>query len=227
MFPVYLYEEGTKLPDEGSYYVVAGNGNFMHKDTGIVRCFVSVKEVSCLADIDATNWVSLCIPKIPANIVYKIKQFFKEVVAKYRTEANATLYYNKTTEDYKIHVSKQTVSHSAVRYNRRLVGDEILEYEGFLRIGTIHSHCDFEAFHSGTDIMDEEDFDGLHVTFGDNDKEEFTVTTSVVVNGCRTEIAPEDVLNGISKISEKVYTTTNQIEYDISSWMHKIHFNGG
>ena len=223
MFPIYIYNEGVELPDEGSYYVIAGNGNFLHKDTGIVRCFVSVKEVSFLADIDPTNWVSLTIPKIPAEIVQKIKQFFKEVVLKYGTEANSTLYYNKITEKFKIHISEQIVSHGAVHYNRRLIDDELLKYKDFLRIGTIHSHCDFGAFHSGTDIKDEKDFDGLHVTFGNNDKEEITITASVVVNGCRTEIPPENVLCGIKLFDDKSYYLENQIDYDISSWMAKIH----
>jgi hypothetical protein len=38
--------------------------------------------------------------------------------------------------------------------------------EGFRIFGTIHSHCDFGAFHSGTDDADELHFDGLHITIG-------------------------------------------------------------
>lgn len=41
-----------------------------------------------------------------------------------------------------------------------------LQQQGFAVFGTIHSHCDFGAFHSGTDDEDEADFEGLHITIG-------------------------------------------------------------
>ncbi len=48
MFPVFLYQEGVELPTEGTYFVVAGNGNWLHKDTGIVKAFIPVDKISCL-----------------------------------------------------------------------------------------------------------------------------------------------------------------------------------
>lgn len=38
--------------------------------------------------------------------------------------------------------------------------------KGYRIYGTIHSHCNFGAFHSGTDDHDEKNFDGLHITIG-------------------------------------------------------------
>lgn len=43
---------------------------------------------------------------------------------------------------------------------------EKLLNDGYELIGTIHSHCDFAAFHSGVDDADEINFDGLHITIG-------------------------------------------------------------
>ncbi len=43
---------------------------------------------------------------------------------------------------------------------------ETLLAEGFRIFGTIHSHCNFSAFHSSVDDHDENDFDGLHITVG-------------------------------------------------------------
>ncbi len=42
MFPVYTYQEGMELPEEGNYYLVSGNGLWLHKDTGIVKAFIPV-----------------------------------------------------------------------------------------------------------------------------------------------------------------------------------------
>jgi hypothetical protein len=38
--------------------------------------------------------------------------------------------------------------------------------DGYRVMGTIHSHSNFSAFHSGVDDNDEENFDGLHITIG-------------------------------------------------------------
>jgi hypothetical protein len=195
-FPVYIYYEGLVLPKEGDYFVVSGNGLWMHKDTGICKCFVPVKNISSLADLNATAEIAIDLPKIPAQHVWTIKEFFKKVVAAHHSEAEVTLYYRKDTKDYKIHVAEQTVTHSSVNYKRE--GNvHIPGIEGYLKVGTIHSHCDFGAFHSGTDVEDEVEFDGLHVTFGHNDKDVFSISASYVVNGYRTKIDPLDVLEGI------------------------------
>jgi hypothetical protein len=202
-FPVYIYYEGLVLPKEGDYFVVSGNGLWMHKDTGICKCFVPVKNISSLAELNATAEISIDLPKIPAQHVWTIKEFFKKVVAAHHSEAEVTLYYNKETRDYKIHVAEQTVTHSSVNYKRE--GNvHIPGIEDYLKVGTIHSHCDFGAFHSTTDVGDEVEFDGLHVTFGHNDKDVFSISASYVVNGYRTQINPLDVLEGIeANVSEK------------------------
>jgi len=199
LFPVYIYEEGLELPTEGTYYLVSGNGLWLHKDTGIVRAFVRVDNISVLEELDAKAQVGMNMPKLPAIHVYKIKKFFQEVVGRHHAESATILYYNKKTGEFKIQITDQTVSHGGVSY-KRIGLSHTEEMSSFLRVGTIHSHCDFGAFHSGTDIGDEEDFDGLHCTFGHNDKDEFTITASIVVNGNRLQVDPTSVLEGIQPV---------------------------
>jgi hypothetical protein len=220
-FPVHVYHEGMDLPKEGTYFVVAGNGLFMHKDTGIVRCFVPVNNISMLHDLNALQEVECKLPKIPARHVWRIKQFFKRVVEKHRAEAEVTLYYSKEHGDYKIHVPQQEVSHGGVRYERHAF-THIEGMENYLRVGTIHSHCDFGAFHSGTDVGDEEDFDGLHVTFGHNDREDITISASVAVNGHRTLIDPESVLEGIVLVENSVYYRLVDCESKSHEWANGL-----
>jgi len=205
LFPVYLYEEGMDLPTEGTYFLVSGNGLWMHKDTGIIRAFIPVDNISVLRELDAETQICMNMPKLPAIHVYKIKKFFQEVVSIHRAEANIVLYYNKQTGDFKVQISDQSVSHGGVRYKRIGLShtDEMAQY---LRVGTIHSHCDFGAFHSTTDIGDEEDFNGLHCTFGHNDKDEFTITASIVVNGNRLSVDPMTVLEGVQPLGESLWS---------------------
>lgn len=203
-FPVLLYQNGMELPNEGTYYLVAGNGLWLHKDTGIVQAFVPVQQISVLDDLNANAWAQCKLPRLPAQCVFQIKQFFQKVVEIYHAEAIVTLYYNKATSQYKLHVPRQNVSGVGVRY-RRTAMTHLEDVKDYLPVGTIHSHCDFGAFHSGTDIHDEEDFDGIHCTFGHNDKEQFTITACVVVNGHRCAVNPMDWLDGIEAVTEKSY----------------------
>lgn len=210
-FPVYIYRDGMDLPQEGTYFLVAGNGLWMHKDTGICRCFVSVDNISCLDDLDVESNVEVSLPKIPSKLVWQIKQFFKQVVAKHYSEAEVNLFYSSQRNEYLIDVPEQEVGHASVHYQRK-TKTHIEGQEDFLLVGTIHSHCNFHAFHSGTDVDDEDDFDGLHVTFGNNDKDEFTISASVVTNGVRRQINPSDILEGIREIA----VSANEVHYRLA-----------
>lgn len=68
--------------------------------------------------------------------------------------------------------------------------------EGFKVMGTIHSHCNFGAFHSGIDDDDEVNFPGLHITLGNVDKNgRFSWAAKYVDNTAAwTGVPMEDVI---------------------------------
>lgn len=218
MYPCYFYEEGTQLPESGTYYVVAANGNWLHKDTGIVKAFFPVENIPILKELDAKPWVSCNIPKLPAKYVAQIKAFFQVVAERYSSEAIVILYYNKQDQSYKIVVPNQQVTHGSVIYQREGA------YQDYLRVGTIHSHCDFGAFHSGTDVHDEEDFDGIHCTFGNNHQQDFTIVASIVANANRFTVDPSSILEGIELVNIITYKLTEEIDTsEVSEWLQKVN----
>jgi hypothetical protein len=220
-YPVLIYQEGMSLPKEGTYFVVSGNGLWMHKDTGIVSCFVKVDNISFLPDLNASTEVNCRLPKIPARLVWRIKNFFRAVVQKHHAEAEVNLYFSKIKGEFRVHIPEQVVSTGSVNY-KRIAATHMPGMEDFLRVGTIHSHCDFGAFHSGTDVGDEEDFDGLHCTFGHNDKDEFTISASVVVNGFRSKIDPSTVLEGVNNTTQDRYTLDAIDEATALTWSEDL-----
>lgn len=228
MYPVFIYQEGMELPQKGTYFVVAGNGTFMHKDTGICQCLVPVPNISFLDDLVVDNKIQVDLPKVPADLVWQIKEFFRAVVKKYHAESEVTLYYNPEKQHYKLHVPQQFVSHASVHY-RRVGTIHLEEMEGYLRVGTIHSHCDFGAFHSGTDVDDESDFDGLHVTFGHNDKDAFTISASLVINNFRKIVDPLEYLEGIEKENGNFRLTPIPVEVaknvvgEVEKWLQNVN----
>lgn len=227
IFPVHIYHSGMTLPTEGTYFLVAGNGLWLHKDMRTFRGFVPVDNISVLEDLDAKNLAESKLPKIPARHVWRIKEFFRRVVEKYHAEACTVLLYNHDNNDWKIQIPQQLVSHGGVQYQR--TGVTHLE-DRYIAVGTIHSHCDFNAFHSGTDHHDESTFDGLHITFGHNNKEDFTISASIVINGFRSFVEPLDVLEGVVKKDHEFFSIID-IDYDnqehewaagIDEWMKQV-----
>ena len=74
---------------------------------------------------------------------------------------------------------------------------------GYVLYGTIHSHCNFSAFHSGTDDRDEIEFDGLHITIG-NVNSGWTFATRIVAGGAFFKRELSDVLPITSDAELKV-----------------------
>lgn len=218
MIPVYT-NQGQELPADELYYLIGSNGVFIHK-VGLVESLIPVKNIPFLGEISPI--VNLNFPKIPKNLVLKIAKFFKEVVDRYRTEANVLLYAHPTTKEIKIVVPFQEVGREYVVYSRKLTSNEETELCDFLCVGTIHSHCNFAAFHSHVDSDDEQHFDGLHVTFGDNDKETITIAASAVSGGYRRILAPTDVLEGIESFGAG-YKLDGVCDENIEEWLAKIY----
>ena len=233
--PVLVYDGETELPKQGCYYIVAGNGCFFHKETagGVIKGLVPVKNIPLLPDFPVDFSIQCHLPKLPVFFVYKIKKFFEEVVNRYNSEANVILYFNPETKDYKVHVPEQIVSHSSVRYRKEALShtENMGEY---LCVGTIHSHANFNAFHSGTDELDEQFFDGLHCTFGNNDKLRFSVASSIVMNGLRKSVEPSVLLEGIAKSvnsgGEDIYYEFEDIEFlsdsdlNLDIWLDQVKY---
>ena len=127
---------------------------------------------------------------------------------KRHTESVVILFYQMDTKEWRVEVPEQDVSPAGVRYK------DGLQVEGFLKVGTIHSHCDFGAFHSGGDQHDEEHFDGLHVTVGKVQRDLPELSVSVVVNGHRFMKEPWDYLEGVTEHEIEVtenFTTSSSV----------------
>jgi hypothetical protein len=219
LIPVYFI--GEELPLEGTFYVVAGNGFFLHKDLGFFKQLVQVESIPVLPDLEPGE--AICeLPPIPSPLVYKTKKFFEEVFRVHQSEACVIVHYNKVTNDFFLEIPQQRVTSVGVNYHR---GGEVLD--GYLPVGTIHSHCNFDAFHSGTDDADEASFDGLHCTFGHNDQDMFSITASVVINGSRTTLDPMKVLRGIQVLGQRYVLAEEENEEwlaESKSWLDKVQY---
>jgi hypothetical protein len=229
LHPIYLASQNFTPPETGTYYLVAKDGVYLRVERKHGWAFVKVKDLPFLKEIKTKSQFTL--GKLPATIVAQAITFFRKVFDEYRSESYLTLLYSSKLDQYKLWAPKQTVSYSSVEYDRTdTIPVEDRDYIGndgdaYAMVGTIHSHCDFSAFHSGTDERDEATFDGLHLTFGNVNRENFSIAGSVVFCNSRSKVDPSTVCEGIESIQQQI--ETDEFEDDGTGGRHvrKVTFN--
>lgn len=201
-FPVYLYEEGTELPEKGVYYLVTKTGIYCHKETKAGSALVPVKGIPWLEEPSVEFRCKL--PKVPGRIIGQALTFFRKVFDKYHAEAYVTLLFSSKLNQYRLYCPKQKVSAASVNYDRTdQPSFEDRQANDWQMVGTIHSHCDFSAYHSGTDIGDEDTFDGIHITLGHVNRTQFSIACSIAINSIRESLEPEQACAGVNRISNR------------------------
>lgn len=176
-----------KQPDWGSlpepevpYYALTKEGFFLRKRTlfGDATVPIKVSPESLVKAPSGGQFVQNEL-KYPMWLVLQAHDFFKKVFERHHSEAAVIVVYNMREKKFKLFIPEQYVSYGGVhqKYNPEHLKD------GWYAVGTIHSHCDFGAFHSGTDTHDADDMDGLHMTIGRITKEDGPqVATMIAMN---------------------------------------------
>ena len=191
MFPVHVNDGTQPIPEDDVCYIVAKEGVFLKKKMGIMESIAPVQNISILESVQ--SMARMNIKKIPGGQFARVIAFFREVYKEYYGEAIVLLFYDEERRVYKIVPPHQKVTAAACDYNKGIT------IEGMQMIGTIHSHASMSAFHSGTDDKDEEHFDGLHITIGNMRDEDVSITASIVANGHRFVVQPEDYVERLVK----------------------------
>lgn len=206
-FPVYVVSSVKELPKEGIYYIVGKDGLYLKKDTGLIEALVKVKQISLLKEV--TPFATLKVPKIPVLLMAQVVCFFRAVYRRYKAEAIVLLYYSAEKNDFMVEAVKQVVAGAGLQYK---IKSNLSK--GYKLMGTIHSHANFEAFHSDIDRHDEANFDGLHITVGNVNKRDFTLSSTIVVNDNRFKIKSQTVIEGIEekKISRPPFSFQEQTD---------------
>jgi len=194
MFKIFINDGTQPPPTDDIYYIVCKEGVYLKKKVGIMESITHVKNISVLNSIEKT--AKIHVPPIPKEVTIQVTNFFKEVYEKFSSEGNVLLFYDQEKREHIPFVPKQEVAGASVDYDKAIV------MEGCQVIGTIHSHANFSAFHSGVDDADEAHFDGLHITIGNVMDETPSISASIVSNGTRFKVDPLEYMAGIKKVKE-------------------------
>jgi PRTRC genetic system protein A len=191
MFRVFVNDGNQEIPDDDIMYIVCKEGVYLKKKLGIMESITPVTSISVLKSVEMT--AQMHIKPIPGTQFAPVISFFKQVYTDHYGEAIVLLFYNEERKVYKIVPPAQKVSGAGVDYSRAM------QIDGYTMIGDIHSHANMSAFHSGVDDKDEDSFDGLHITIGNNRDAEVSISASIVSNGKRFIVDPEDYIDGIKR----------------------------
>jgi proteasome lid subunit RPN8/RPN11 len=171
------------------FYLLYKEGIFLQITTQLGRFVVKQNKMpshlKSLGDSNGYFWWQA--PNIPAEICAQIVDFFQRVFATHKTEAGVLLLMNYETKEWSVFVPTQKVTHASVEY----VYEPSDIPEKHVIMGTMHSHCDFSPFHSGTDMADADDMNGVHYTIGYVNKEPKAVGM-VTYNGVKWHFEPNE-----------------------------------
>lgn len=211
MFPVYMKKKGSTPPETVPHYIIAKNGTFLKKGNWWMEAVVPVKQIAVLEEQSVK--LTLKIQPITALVLMKAWRFFQAIYEKHHSESAVLLHYSEKL-GWELTVPQQSATFAHVDYK---MTDRV---PGYSFIGTMHSHSSMSAFHSGTDVGDEAQMDGIHITFGDLDeKERFSLDPEIVVNGTRFTLSL-GYMGGVTQVTKavdsKYYYAAQHPKYTIS-----------
>lgn len=161
-------------PNGSPYFVMTKRGPMIYKRLLFGPVLVPVREVPTLSDLpdNAKGYLWADAPALPWQLLNQAWAFFRWAWDERKSEAEVDIIWAPEGREartarqgfddngFRLFVPPQTTSGGGVKLLRH---EE--HYRGDL-VGTIHSHCNMSAYHSGTDTHDAEGHDGLHMTIG-------------------------------------------------------------
>lgn len=175
------------------FYLVSREGIYLRKwatlGTGTIR--LNTMPDNVVGKIGNYNgFFSWDAPPVPAILCAQIVDFFRRIWDKHRAEAEVILTARvesvegrATVKDWRVFIPTQRVSGGGVES----VFEPTHIARNHLIVGSMHSHCNFSAFHSGIDEADAKGMDGLHITIGHVDKTVPQYAAMVSINGMHVD----------------------------------------
>jgi len=200
-------ENIRQIQNTNHCYIIAKNGIFHKQNQKYFESITPVDDIPVL-DTSIKTVINWRYPKINEHQMLTILKFFQDVNKKYHAECMVFIGFDRKEKKIVIFPpSQQTVSSASIRYKNDPT-------PGISIIGTIHSHNTMGAFHSATDIQDEMDFDGLHITFGklSNDNDSFQISCQLVSNKIRQDINYDSVIEGLKRYNSQKTFKTNIVQ---------------
>lgn len=177
----------TKIQEDVAI-VIDGKGHYVFNRNRVWSSLTSLDKPIEGANVQGSQ-IRFFGKKIPHKLIRQAEKFFRDVFRRQHSEAVLVLYNNISTGEWMLDAPEQTPVGLSAPYN------QIPEIPGWRQAGTIHSHANIGASHSGVDDRDEEYFDGVHITIGNVDSYSMTYSYSLVAHGKRAKVEANHVVD--------------------------------
>jgi hypothetical protein len=185
---IHIPEEGEVPPfEQMPYYFPTKKGWMLNMPTlfGIGQTKMD-DDIPGLPDIGGS--FRLNDRRFPEHFILQAHGFFRAVWERQKTESSLYILYNREVDDFKLWAPLQYVTGTSVNHKLESIP------AGWAPAGTIHSHCNFSAFHSGTDQHDMDGQSGLHITIGHVDKEEAEFAVALSLNDTQFDVEYDSII---------------------------------
>lgn len=178
------------VKESGYEFLTGREGHYLRKRSKLFEACVRIELNPDLPEIkESAIWLA---PKIPYPIVASCVSFFRAVWAEHGTEAIALLFLED--REWSASAPEQVAGPASLSYSAM---------KGRRPAGSIHSHGAMRAFHSGTDLRDAEEFDGIHLVVGRLDLSNPEFASALHVNGRQFVMEPKEVVDGLPEPSSE------------------------
>lgn len=176
-------------PTGGPYFVYTKDGWYVHRNWHFGRVLHPIKKADGVDDNGLTPYLWTRDNEVPIEIIGQAWSFFRAIYERDKAEAMVDITWSEE-KGYRLFVPKQSTSGGGVKAERKM------EHLKGQHVGTIHSHCMMNAFHSGTDTHDADEHDGLHITLGKVMNKQPEIAIMMSVSKVRWDFKYEELWEG-------------------------------
>ena len=202
VFPLVVKDDAFEPPAAPTYYLVAADGMYLHRETPLFTATVPVDGgVPGLRPHEAR--LELHLPRLPTPVLERAVSFFQAVYERWQGEAILILFYAPPADGrgWRFALGAPPQLLRGRFESGRFRADLRLDYGAcprpapeFLKLGTFHSHACVAPGHSTTDEHDELYEAGLHLTAGWVNTARPGFSAAFVVGRTRFSVRPDDIL---------------------------------
>ena len=175
----------VKNPNQSYEFLTGKDGHYLRKRTRLFEACVKTPNNPEMPEIgESAKWLA---PKMPYAVIADCVAFFRAVWAEHGSEAIALLFLEDSK--WSAEAPQQAVGPASLSYGSLPAGRR--------PVGSIHSHGAMKAFHSGTDMRDAEEFDGVHLVVGRLDLPSPEFVAALHINGRQFQLDIKEIVDGL------------------------------
>ncbi len=187
----------------GVFYLLGRDGLFLCRNHEFFRSCVPAETGP--SDLEEQRpFLEPRFPVIPRALFERTVGFFDRVAERHGSEATIVLAYDRTQHCVRLVVPAQTatVSQGWSGYVSPIGVHYVPPTDlpaSWVPFGDVHSHVDYPAYSSTTDVEDESHAAGLHVVIGRIRQEPPEIHVEAVVDGTRFALQANQVIEGYER----------------------------